>query len=160
MIFEFGKYKLDIDVDRTRQFYQNEDYEFCTCAGCRNFAKAYPFLPDAVQGFFRQLGVDIGKPAEITAYVSRDGNMTFYDGFYHICGSILDGREPFIQIDERHFQLDERMTIKLTPDHFIYFTSKCGLVEKDFPTPVIQLEIQGNIPWVLNESNPYYYPDA
>ena len=37
--------------------------------------------------------------------------------------------------------------IKLTPDHFAYFPSKCGLVDEDFPTPVIQLEIQGNIPW-------------
>ena len=48
--------------------------------------------------------------------------------------------------------------IKLTPDHFAYFPSKCGLVDEDFPTPVIQLEIQGNIPWVLNEPNPYFYP--
>ena len=50
------------------------------------------------------------------------------------------------------------MTINLTPDHFAYFPSKCGLVDEDFPTPVIQLEIQGNIPWVLNEPNPYFYP--
>lgn len=161
MIFEFGVYKLDIDVDRTRCFYETVDDSLgCDCAGCRNFRKAYPLIPDAVQAFFRQLGVDIGKPAEMTAYVSRDGNMTLYDGFYHICGSILEGREPFIQIDERHFQLDESMTIKLTPDHFVYFTNKCGLVEKDFPTPVIQLEIQGIIPWVLDEPNPYHDPDA
>ena len=46
------------------------------------------------------------------------------------------------------------MTINLTPDHFAYFPSKCGLVDEDFPTPVIQLEIQGNIPWVLNEPDP------
>ena len=55
MIFESGVYQLDIDVDRTQQFYENEDYEFCTCAGCRNFAQAYSLIPDAVQGFFGSL---------------------------------------------------------------------------------------------------------
>ena len=159
MIFEFGTFKVDVDVERTRRFYETvEDQLGCECAGCRNFRKAYPLLPDAVQAFFRQLGVDIGKPAEATAYNSYDGNLTFYDGFYHICGTILEGREPFIQVDKRHFQLDKNMTINLTPDYFAYFTSKCGLVDEDFPTPVIQLEIQGNIPWVLDEPNPYFYP--
>ena len=48
---------------------------------------------------------------------------------------------------------------KLTPDHFVYFTKECALVEKELPTPIIQLEIQGDIPWVLDEPNPYHYPD-
>lgn len=152
--------KLDIDIDRTRCFYETVDDSLgFDCAGCRNFRIAYPLIPDAVQGFFRQLGVDIGKPAEMTAYVSHDGNLTLYDGFYHICGSILKSPKLFIQIDEKHSQLDENATIKLTPDHFAYFTSECALVEKEFPTPVIQMGIHGNIPWVLEESNPYHYPD-
>ena len=161
MILEFYEYKLDIDIDRTRRFYETvDDSLWCDCAGCRNFRKAYPLIPNAVQGFFRQLGVDIGKPAEISAYVSFDGNLTLYDRFYHICGSILEAPELLIPIDEKSSQLDENATIKLTPDHFAYFTNKCALVEKEFPTPTIQLEIQGTIPWVLNEPNPYHYPDV
>ena len=160
MIFEFGEYKLDIDIDRTRRFYETVDDSLgCDCAGCRNFRKAYPLIPDAVQGCFRQLGVDIGKPAEMTAYVSHDGNLTLYDGFYHICGSILKSPTLFIKIDEKHSKLNENATIKLTPDHFVYFTKECALVEKEFPTSIIQLEIQGDIPWVLDEPNPYHYPD-
>ena len=69
MIFESGVYQLDIDVERTRHFYANEDYEFCTCAGCRNFAQAYHLLPETVQQFFGKFGIDIGKPAEITAII-------------------------------------------------------------------------------------------
>lgn len=161
MIFEFGDYKLDIDIDRTRRFYETVDDSLgCDCAGCRNFRKAYPLIPDAVQDFFRQLGVDIGKPAEATAYVSRDGTLTFYDGFYHICGSILKTPKLFIQMDEKHFRLDKDATIKLTTDHFLYFTDKCALVEAGFPAPIIQLEIQGDVPWVLDEPNPYHYPDV
>ena len=160
MILEFGEYILDIDIDRTRHFYANKDYAFCTCAGCRNYAKAHLLLPESVQHFFWQFGIDIGKPAEITAYNSSDGNLTFYDGFYHICGSILKSPKLFNQIDDKNFQLNENATIKLTPDHFAYFTKECALVEKEFPTPVIQLQVQGYVPWVLDEPNPYYYPDV
>lgn len=157
MFFKSGVYQLDIDIDRTRHFYENDDYEICTCAGCRNFSKAYRFLPEAVQQFFRQFGADIGKPAEITAYDSSDGNLTYYDGFYHICGTILAGKDPYLQVGERAFQLDERYVLKLTDDFSVFFTEKCALVDHDFPSPVIQMEIQGNIPWMLEEPNPYHH---
>ena len=49
MIFEFGTFKVDVDVERTRRFYETVDDQLgCECAGCRNFRKAYPLLPDAV----------------------------------------------------------------------------------------------------------------
>ena len=160
MIFEFGLYKLDIDIDRTRRFYETTNDVLCDCAGCRNFHVAHALLPDDVQTFFQELGIDIGKPAEMTAIVSRDGNITLYDGFYHICGSILNGPEPFVRIDERHRQFDQNAIIKLTPDHFVYFTSECFLVADNFPSPVIQLEFQGNVPWMLEESNPYFNPNV
>ena len=51
MIFESGVYQLDIDVERTQHFYANEDFEFCTCTGCRNFSRAYHLFPEAVQQF-------------------------------------------------------------------------------------------------------------
>ena len=161
MIFIFDDYKLDIDVNRTRRFYETVDsHPGCDCAGCRNFCKAYPLIHDAVQGFFRQLGVDIGKPAEMTAYVSRDGNTTLYSGFYHICGSIVKSPKLYTQIDETHFQLDHNATIELIPNHFVYFTDNCALIEEGFPTPIIQLELQTHVPWVLDEPNPYHYPDV
>ena len=111
MIFESGVYQMDIDVERTQHFYANEDFEFCTCAGCRNFSKAYHLFPEAVQQFFRKFGIDIGKPAEITAYNSSDGNLTFYDGFYHICGTILAGKDPWLQVGERAYQLDRILPV-------------------------------------------------
>lgn len=163
MIFEFGEYKLDIDVDRTHRFYETyetvDDSLGCNCAGCRNFRIVYSSIPDTVQGFFRQLGVDIGKPTELTAYNSSDGNLTFYDGFYHICGTILAGKDPWLQVGEGVYQLNEEYTLNLTNDFLVFFTEKCALVDPDFPTPVIQMEVRCNLPWGLDEPNPYHYPD-
>lgn len=158
MIFRSGIYELDVDVDRTRQFYTNENYEFCTCAGCRNFSKAYSLLPEVVQRFFQQFGIHMGKPAEISAYNSVDGNSTFYGGFYHICGTVLTGKNPWQKTGKRTYSLDQRYALNLTGDCSVFFTDACSLVEKDFPAPVIQMEFQCSIPWVLEEPNPYYDP--
>ena len=158
MIFETGVYKLDMDVDRTRQFYENDTaFEFYSCAGCRNFAKAYPLFPESVWHFFAQLGIDIGKPAEITAYNSHDGNTTFYEGFYHVCGTILEGKDPWLQVGERAYRLNKDYALKIAEDFSVFFTGKCALVEEDFPRPVIQMELQCSIPWVLDEPNPYHW---
>ena len=157
MILEYGVYQLDIDADRTRHFYSDQNYEFCTCSGCRNFSEAYPMIPDVVQQFFQQFGIDIGKPAEITPVFSSDGNLTYYDGFYHICGTILKGKDPWIKIAERTFQLDDQYALKLTEHFKVFFVEKCAMVDKDFPAPAIQMEIQCYIPWVLDEPNPYFF---
>ena len=160
MIFESGVYRLDIDVERTRHFYANRNYEFCTCAGCRNFAKAYQLFSEAVQQFFEKFGIHIGKPAEITAYNSYDGDLTFYEVYYHICGTILAGKDPWLQVGERAYRLNEQYALNVTNDFSVFFSEECALVDKAFPTPVIQMEVQCNIPWVLDEPNPYYYPDV
>lgn len=157
MIYKSGVYQLDIEVERTRQFYKDEHYESCTCAGCRNFAIAHHLLPEAVQRLFEQFGMDPGKPAEMTAYNSNDGVMTFYEGFYHLCGTILSGKNPWLQVGEKAYQLNEQYALNVAEDVSVFFTESCALVEKGFPTPVIQMEIQCNVPWVLDEPNPYFY---
>jgi hypothetical protein len=84
--------------------------------------------------------------------------MTFYDGFYHLCGTILAGKNPIRQIDAHAYELDKQYALKLTDDFSVFFTERCALVEPNVPRPVIQMEIQCNIPWVLEEPNPYHYP--
>ena len=62
MIFRFGDYTLDIDVERTRAFYARPDIEItsekCSCAGCQNYDKAILEAPAAVLSFFESLGID------------------------------------------------------------------------------------------------------
>jgi hypothetical protein len=40
MIFEFGHQKVDIDVERTRQFYLEDGLLDCPCDDCVNYVKA------------------------------------------------------------------------------------------------------------------------
>lgn len=42
MILKFNQYVIDIDIDKTRRFYQTaENIAYgCNCSGCRNFENA------------------------------------------------------------------------------------------------------------------------
>ena len=155
MPFKIGIYELDVDVERTRRFYQEHSGITCDCAGCRNFTQAVALLPDAVQDFLRQFGIDPAKPAEISAVYAPSDDSIFYDGFYHISGTILSGTNPWIQIDHKHFALDQQCLIKLDDENTVFFTGDVHLLEENFPTPAFQIEIQFTLPWVLPEPNSY-----
>ena len=38
--FSFGSYRVRVDAERTRAYYNEHPWEMCDCAGCRNFVKA------------------------------------------------------------------------------------------------------------------------
>lgn len=155
MIFESGPYCLDIYVEKTQEFYAKNGAISCECEGCQNFKQAVSHLPEEVNDFFTQFGVDPTKPAEICAHHSADGIQTLYSGFYHICGSILSGKNPWVQVAKKQFHLNKEYSIKLSDDFSFYFTEECMLVDENFPAPVIQMEFTGNLPWVIEKHNPY-----
>ena len=56
MIFEFGTFKVDVDVERTRRFYETvEDQLGCECAGAETFAKRIRCFPMLFKHFFGSL---------------------------------------------------------------------------------------------------------
>lgn len=152
MLFEFGPYKVDIDIPKTRLFY--EEYGLaaggCDCDGCRNFAKAADTFPQPVLSFFTRLGIDAGKPCECYAQYTNENGTLLYGGFYHVCGALLTentkSRDCLCQEDYFY----------VSPDFRICFTDSVCLLEETFPSPAIQLEISADIPWILQEENPYY----
>lgn len=156
-IINIGIYSMDIDVEKTARFYDRRRGPSCDCAGCRNFNRAVHILPEPVQEFFRRFGVDPANPAEMSAYVSRDGNATYYNGFYHVCGKILEGRQPMVKVAEKRYELDERYVIHLDKETSAYFTEEVYLLDKNFPEPAIQLEFDCTLPWLLDEKNPYTF---
>ncbi|MDE6953742.1 MAG: hypothetical protein K2P09_08015 [Erysipelotrichales bacterium] len=157
MFFEIGQYRLDIDVARTKHFYENADFvsKSCSCDGCLNFEKAVSALPISVIAFFTNLGTDMKKVCECYVNDTADDGTLLYGGFYHICGTLLDGKSAWKSIDENTFCWDSNATFSICPDFFVSFQENVALLEKDFPLPVIQLEFFAKIPWVLEKENTY-----
>lgn len=157
MVFNFGQYRIDVDVDMTKNFYKNADKvsEGCSCAGCKNFEQAAEYLPVAMKMFFDNLGIDYQKACECYVNCSNSDGTLLYGGFYHICGTLLSGNSAWVEIDKNCSHLDENIMFKVTDDFQVSFQDEVGLLEEDFPNPVIQLEFLANIPWVLVEKCPY-----
>lgn len=73
MIFQFGEYKIDVDVENTRQFYDRAKTvsEGCQCDGCLNFERAVDKLPQNIRDFFSALGVDMKKSANVMSIAPK-----------------------------------------------------------------------------------------
>ncbi len=158
MVFEFGSYKVDIDVSKTQRFYKCAPFvsDNCSCDGCLNYEKATESFPQAILDFFVALGIDIRKPCEV--YVNcaeHNGRMMFYSGFYHLCGTVLEGESAWVPTSQSVSHWEENKTFELAEGFYICFQTECDLLEQGFPLPVIQMEISFHVPWVLPKVNTY-----
>ncbi len=157
MIFQFGQYKIDVDVEKTKRFYDGAERvsQKCSCDGCLNFEKAVDKLDAAVIKLFTDLGVDLKKACECYACcTNKDGTLT-YGGFTHVCGTLIEGESAWRNINEAHLYLKEADMFSVTPDFQVSFQEEIDLIEADFPRPVLQLEFSSSIPWVIDKKNTY-----
>ena len=157
MLFELGDYILDIDVERTRAFYGQAKAitDGCNCQGCRNYAAWVETLSEEPKYILERMGVQLEKTPEVYVNCPNDDHTLFYGGFYHLCGRIVHGKEPWRQVAEDGRTFDEDAFISLAKNYMVAFTEDIALLEKGFPTPVIQMEIMANIPFVLPEKCDY-----
>lgn len=150
MIFDFGTFSIDVDAEQTRKYYTESDRtltEGCDCILCRNFLAAYDSVNADVRQFFDDLGVDICKAPDMTTmHGDKERNILHYQGICHICGSIVDGG-----VEKRHenWQWEQTPEHEVMPALKVFFTTHCALVEKSFPRPVLQLEVDMEVPWVM-----------
>lgn len=167
MNVQFGQFHLEIDVDKTREFYETIDFvsEGCSCAGCRNYERAADALPDEVRAFFDTIGINIKKVCEVYVHMTNPDGTVYYGGFYHLCGKLVKGDSAWVEESAgdsaagdglaRTFHWEHSNTYSVSRDFHVSFQEECSLVEPGFPTPVLQMEIEANIPWVLEEENTY-----
>lgn len=158
MNIQFGNYLLDIDVEKTKEFYKTAETitQGCDCSGCCNYEKAKHKFPIEVLHFFDKIGVDITKAAEIIPYASEnDKKSILYGGFYHICGTLLSDTVLWNTTDSECFHLNEGKMYEVANGYKIGFRSECDLLEDNFPLPAIQMEISFTCPWVLETENIY-----
>lgn len=159
MRFDLGSVSLDVDVKRTKEYYQTAPGLLCSCPGCRNFDRAAEHLPARVSAFFHSLGIDPRKPAEVYVNYTEDNGMLRYGGFYHLCGAMLrgeGGRDSIESAPGGHTSVWNRETSCRITEHFhAAFSQAIALLEENFPEPVLQMEIDASLPWLLTEENRY-----
>lgn len=146
-----GDWIVEIDVERTRRFYQ-EYHRItggCDCLYCRNYVEAADKLPRPVLEFFQSLGIDPIKEGEVSEFCKNEDGTHLYGGFYHIVGRLISGPDCWAKAGEDLSHLGGNL---LEVGGFTFgFTYAISLLPEHFPEPAVQLEFQGAIPWVLNE---------
>ena len=151
--FRLGNYRLAVDIEATRAYYEKNKGPWitCECAGCRNFAQAVKDLPEAVKEFFGTLGLDPEKPGELCYYQGTEHALSG-GGWYHLAGTVLEGSSQpgdYAGFPAGWYDLAEGFSVG--------FKTKCDLLPEDFPRPCFQMEFNHRMPWVLKEPNPYIY---
>lgn len=161
MIFKFGSYIADIDVEKTKLAYKNKLYvsEGCLCQGCRNFEKAIQNVSEEVEDFFNGIGVDLKKASNVFLCCQNDEKTILYNGFYHICGEILQGENAWTINGKTEkaitkFWNDEE-TFKINNEFQISLSDECVLLDEEFPLPAFQLDFFATLDWAIDEECKY-----
>ncbi len=151
MILKFNQYIINIDVERTRAFYEGSSAittsQQCTCSGCQNFDKAILTVPDSIHGFFQKLGINPSKPSDafgVTGERDDDGRY-WYNGWYHIAGTLIRPVIPERSIDYAYVP-DGEYDFKVW---FISDNESTGFIEADFPKLNVEIWFDTHLPWVI-----------
>lgn len=157
MIFTFGKYTVDIDVEKTREIYRTlpTTGQACGCDGCENFERAVDVLPAEVRSFFEALGVDPKRVTECYVNCRMADDTLYYGGFCHLCGTLVHGESAFVKDSPTSSYYDPDRAYHICKDFCVSFQEECHLLEKVFEAPVLQLDFEAMIPWVLDKENTY-----
>ena len=140
MEFVCGPYRLEVDVEATRNWYDlyGEPAGGCDCAYCRNYAAAVGTLPPEVGEFLARLGLDLRKPGDASECGLVEGGR-LYTPLWHLAGRLLEkGEEPLL----------------LAPGVKAWFAEDQGPFLRDFPEPFFQCGLELTLPWVLTEPEP------
>jgi hypothetical protein len=121
----------------------------CTCDQCRNFdAAADRTFPSEFVALLAALSVAPTKPAELCHYCREPSGLYLTGGWFHFVGSILAGE------DAMHWENNTgtfRLEVMGAGLEF-GLTARLALVREVFAgLPVVQLEFQTRVPWVLAE---------
>lgn len=153
MRFVFGDYTVEVDVEKTREYYRREMPENdCECSGCRNFRKYAEVCPEEIKRAFAELGIDdINYILEIIPFdcakedYDRNGG-NFYGGFYAVVGELIGG-EP----------IDSQKSTRRITSGFGLFLHDSMYKPDNFPDPAFNINIEAWIPWLIDAENEYVY---
>ena len=134
---------LEVDVEKTKDFY-SKDIELCDCLYCQNYMEACNHIDNSVMEIFATFGINSSKPSHLSFFDEMEDGMRLYHMNYHIVGKLVEGA----------YCTDSEWNKSNTAEieNFTFgFNKDLIFVHDDFPNPVLQLEIEARIPWVLSE---------
>ncbi|MEM9809258.1 MAG: hypothetical protein AAF959_28735 [Cyanobacteria bacterium P01_D01_bin.56] len=135
----FHNWKIDVDIDATRQLYPNncvEDSNACGCDECSNFAaQKLTIFPNDFYQFLRDIGINPGCETSIGCYGEMQSGQFLYQGDYEFVGQVLE-KPSNLENDDR-VELLPGLTIGIshTPSQNHY--------------PAASIEFFIEIPWVI-----------
>ena len=148
MLFEFGRYIVDVDLEKTKEFYDSDQSvptnEACSCDRCQRFPKAILSSSNAVLDFLHCLGIDPTKAGEVIGSSSDD-----YWGWYHVVGTLIEGRLTEKRLDDTNaFRPDINTKFKVW---FEDDPDLMGWIEDGFPSPVLEIFFNATLPISHNQ---------
>ena len=133
MIFQLGRYTIDVDVEKTKAFYASAvaSNEVCACDCCQHFPDSIISCSTIIVDFLNNLGVDPQKPGEVF------GGKYHCSGWYHIVGTLLNGRVTEANLDVSNaFVPDEAVNFQVWFDDD---NKRMGWIENNFPSPILEM---------------------
>ena len=148
-----ARWLIEHDPDATRRcFAQIPVGTDCDCNQCRNFDAANGRnFPSEFLTLTDTLGLDPAKPTELCHYCREPSGLYLTGGWFHFVGSIIAGEDVVHWSNGTGtFRFEE-----LVPGLEFGFTARLALVREVFAgLPLVQLEFQTRVPWVLPEPAP------
>ena len=144
---------LECDPEMTRRLLTSLPEgasEACGCLHCRNFAAAREQVYGAEgRALLERLGIPLDREAEVYEIgpAERWGHRQ-YAGWFHAVGRVV--RDPLVDKPP----LGASFT-QVGRSFRVFFTSKGSLIPEPLLLhPIVQLEFEAEVPWVLAEPTP------
>ena len=134
---------LDINDRKTKEYYQQAG-QYCDCLYCENFSAASKQLDKQIHELFHHLGIDPAKPSHLSEFGEVKGGARLYTGSYHLVGELIEGP----------FAVDSEWNAMNTADienFTIAFNKELSFADEEMPKPILQLDFEASVPWVLTK---------
>ena len=102
--------------------------------------------------FLCSLGIDPRKPAEVFDVMGGqldENGQVLYNGFYHVCGTRIEGEDAWVPTSENSMHLDEDRMYAVGDSFKVSFEEQVCLLHEAFPAPVLQMEFDARLPVAL-----------
>ncbi len=87
MLIQKQDCKMDVDVDKTIEYYR--EHSLCDCPACRNFYKQAATALPKLKEFLSEFGVDISRPDE-SGFDASDYAVDYFFVAYTVSGKISE----------------------------------------------------------------------